>query len=149
MLIEYSSQRLRGETYKGFSAWLLPSNRPNNEVHYMSEQPQFCEVRICEARSSLGALSVECVLVLNVQLCGHNQRGRIVVYCILGGQHSGCCVTSSDYMGDQFQHLRRALLHSRVTMIGQAILNAFDSWLKYLLQCIVSFFCVSYLHLVL
>ncbi|KAG0546697.1 hypothetical protein BDA96_01G016500 [Sorghum bicolor] len=37
MLIEYSSQRLRGETYKGFFAWLLPSNRPNNEVHYMSE----------------------------------------------------------------------------------------------------------------
>lgn len=37
MLIEYSSQRLRGETLKGFFAWLLPNGGPKNEVDYMSE----------------------------------------------------------------------------------------------------------------
>lgn len=37
MLMEYSSQRLGGETHKGFLAWLLPSDRPKNQVHYMSE----------------------------------------------------------------------------------------------------------------
>ncbi|KAJ1292745.1 hypothetical protein BS78_01G013900 [Paspalum vaginatum] len=37
MLIEYSSQRLRGETYKGFFGWLLPNSSPNKEVNYMSE----------------------------------------------------------------------------------------------------------------
>ncbi|XP_066364524.1 poly(ADP-ribose) glycohydrolase 1-like [Miscanthus floridulus] len=38
MLIEYSSQRLKGETYKGFFAWLLPNSRPNNDTHYMSDE---------------------------------------------------------------------------------------------------------------
>ncbi|CAN6297079.1 unnamed protein product [Urochloa humidicola] len=37
MLVEYSSQRLRGETKKGFFAWLLPNGSPNNEAQYMSE----------------------------------------------------------------------------------------------------------------
>jgi len=37
MLIEYSSQRSRGETFKGFLAWLLPNGCPKNEVDYMSE----------------------------------------------------------------------------------------------------------------
>lgn len=37
MLIEYSSQRLRGETCKGFFAWLLPNDGPNSDVHDMSE----------------------------------------------------------------------------------------------------------------
>ncbi|KAF8708758.1 hypothetical protein HU200_030145 [Digitaria exilis] len=37
MLIEYSSQRIRGETLKGFFAWLLPNGGPKNEADYMSE----------------------------------------------------------------------------------------------------------------
>ncbi|KAL6909406.1 hypothetical protein ACP4OV_001687 [Aristida adscensionis] len=37
MVIEYSSQRLRGETSVGFFAWLLPNHSPDSGVHYMSE----------------------------------------------------------------------------------------------------------------
>ncbi|EAY92546.1 poly(ADP-ribose) glycohydrolase 1 [Oryza sativa Japonica Group] len=37
MLVEYSSQRLRGDTNEGFLTWLLPKDIPNGDVDYMCE----------------------------------------------------------------------------------------------------------------
>lgn len=37
MLVEYSSQRLRGEINEGFLTWLLPKDIPNGDVDFMCE----------------------------------------------------------------------------------------------------------------
>ena len=37
MVVEYSSQRLKGETHEGFLTWLLPKDGADSDVDYMCE----------------------------------------------------------------------------------------------------------------
>uniref|UniRef100_A0A453MGW5 PARG catalytic Macro domain-containing protein n=1 Tax=Aegilops tauschii subsp. strangulata TaxID=200361 RepID=A0A453MGW5_AEGTS len=37
MIVEYSSQRLKRETFDGFLTWLLPEDNANNDADYMCE----------------------------------------------------------------------------------------------------------------